>query len=164
MGDCVADRAERLLQELEEEAPGWTQLQRAALPWLSELVQRGDLLRRDITVWSLVASRAELGTGEARVTCAGLAKALNYRHWGEVAHSINRLQRVRALQRVGNGRYMVSPRLLRVGGPERHRMWFARWEELQVECKRVEPAPQPRLVGAARASWLAKRQRQAQPA
>ena len=138
MIDHVADRSEKLLQELEAEAPGWTQLQRATLPWLSELVQRGDLMRRDIAVWALVASYAELRTGEAKVTCTEVARSLNYRHWGEVAHSINRLRRVRALQRVGNGRYMLSPRLIRLGGPGRHRQWFCRWAELQADGQ-----PQP---------------------
>ena len=141
MEDPVAHRSELLLQQLEEEAPGWTQLQRATLPWLSGLVQRGDLMRRDIAVWTLVATSAELGTAESRVTCKSLAAALNYRHWGEVAHSINRLQRVGALQRVGYGRYMPSPRLLRVGGPGRHAEWFQRWHELQAEREAQQAQP-----------------------
>lgn len=130
--------SEAQLAECELEAPGWSQLQRATLPWLLSQVRAKRLKPRDLSVWLAVAGAAELKTGEARVSCISLARDFNYTHWSHVACSFQRLQRIGALYRVAAGRYMVSPRLLRVGGPGRHREWFCRWAELQGQ--QAQPA------------------------
>ena len=164
MTESLALEPEEQLADCELEAPGWHQLQKAAVPWLLSQVRAKRLKPRDLSAWLAVAGAAELKTGEARVTCTGLARDFSYTHWSHVASSFQRLQQIGALQRVAPGRYMVSPRLLRVGGPGRHHQWFCRWEELQVERERTQPAPVSRATGAAGDRWLARQLRLAQPA
>jgi hypothetical protein len=122
-------------------APGWIQVQRCAQPWFLEQVQAGALKPRDIQIWFFLVGATEIRSAEARLVPAELARDLGYGDASHINRSAKRLQAAGALKIVDRGRFMPSPHLVRAGGPGRHRMWFAKWHELQAERQALLPQP-----------------------
>lgn len=135
------------IAELEEQQPGWHQLQRCSGAWLTKRVREGDLKTYDLGVWLAISSRATTNTGVFHGTVAQLASDLGCSGWMRVALSIRRLQSAGALVRIRRGEIRVNPALLRAGGVGTHHQLFASW--FDAVDKRVEDLTAKRAAKAA---------------